>query len=307
MTRHRAPGGRSVAAALLIVALATAGIVTSASGSNVARVNAASWNSSTPATAISATVYVSAVNCRAVRPGTFVGQESGIELTGTYNSVDETAHPADFAGVYTYCAGHRPQYKAQFVIANVHLGRVSITPALVAGPPAARLKVAPGDPLQLSIVSSAAGLTLRIRDVNTAKIASLNAPGIGRRSGWSAGTLPIFASSSGAPKLRGSLELVQKYSPTGGPATIPGPAAFPPVVFDRLLVDHSSPSAISARGVCVEMAREQRQARCRGHLAAARKLHHRARAHQEARALQEVRRRPRLRHGVDQASGHQWL
>jgi hypothetical protein len=231
---------------LLIAALTTALLVTSASGSSAARVNGASLNSSTPATTISATVYVSAVNCRAVPRGTYEGQESGIDLSGTYRTSDETARPADFAGVYAYCAGHKPKYIAEFITANVGLGRLTVTPALVAGSRSKRLRVAPGDPLELSIVSTATGLTLRIKDVNTAKHASLNAPGLGRRSGWSAGTLPIFASSSGGPELRGSLQIVQRYSPTGGPATIPGPAAFPPVVFDSLRVDHRSPAASRA-------------------------------------------------------------
>jgi hypothetical protein len=231
-----------VVAALLVVALAAAVVVTSASGSNVARVNGASWNSRAPATAISATVYVSAVNCRAVARDTYVGQESGIELLGTYRQSDETVRPADFAGVYSYCDGHKPRYIAEFITANLKLGRLTVTPARVAGTHSERLKVAPGDPLRLAISTGATGLTLRIRNVNTAKSASIRALGLGRRSGWSAGTLPIFASSSGAPELHGSLVMVERYSPTGGPATIPGPAAFPPVVFNRLLVDHSSPA-----------------------------------------------------------------
>jgi hypothetical protein len=195
---------------------------------------------------ISATVYVSAVNCRSVARGTYAGQESGIELSGTYRSSDETEHPADFAGVYAYCDGHAPKYVAEFVTAHLKFGRITVTPARVGGSGSKRLKVAPGDPLKLSITETAAGLTLRIRDVNTAKNAHLNAPSLGRRNGWSAGTLPIFASSSGGPELRGSLALVEKYSPTGGPATIPGPAAFPPVVFNSLLVDHRSPAASRA-------------------------------------------------------------
>lgn len=248
MTRHRARGGRAVALASLIAALATAGLVASASGSDPIRVNGASWNASTPATSISATVYVSAVNCRREAPGTFAGQESGIELLGSYSAHGETARPADFAGVYTYCDGHKPRYRAEFITANVHLGRLTVTPAFAAGSHAKRLNVAPGDPLELSIVESTAGLTLRIRDMNTKKIASLSGPEIGQRSGWSSGTLPIFASSSGSPELRGSLNIIQEYSPTGGPATIVGPVSFPPVVFDRLRVGHGSPAA-SRNGV----------------------------------------------------------
>jgi hypothetical protein len=241
MMGHRARGSRSVVAVLLVAALTTAGLVTSAAGSGAARVNAASWNSRVPATAISATVYVSAVNCSAVARGTYAGQESGIELSGTYRASFETARPADFAGVYAYCDGHKPKYIAEFITANLKLGRLTVTPARVTGTRSERLKVAPGDPLKLSIINTGAGLTLSIRNVNTAKHASISAAGLGRASGWSAGTLPIFASSSGGPELRGSLGIVEEYSPTGGPATIPGPAAFPPVVFNSLLVDHSSP------------------------------------------------------------------
>jgi hypothetical protein len=244
MRRHRARGGRSIFAALLTVALAAGGLVTAASGSDPSRVDGASWNSSTRATAISATVYVSAVDCRAVRHGSYAGQESGVELSGTYSNANDTTHPSDFAGVYTYCDGHKPKYEAEFVTANVSLGQLTVTPAIVAAKHSERLRVAPGDPLKLSIVSRAVGLTLRITNVNTHKTATINAPGLGRRSGWSAGTLPIYASSSGGPELRGSMSIVQKYSPTGGPATVPGPASFPPVVFDSLLVDGGSPTAL---------------------------------------------------------------
>jgi hypothetical protein len=241
MTWRRARGGRSIVAALLIVALAAAGLVTSASGRAPSRVNGASWNSSTPATSISATVYVSAVDCRSVTSGKYAGQESGIELSGTYKHGSETAHPSDFAGVYAYCDGHTPEYAAEFVTANSDTGRLTVTPALISGA-SKSLSVAPGDPLKVSILRRTAGLTLRITNVNTAETAKFNAPRFGAASGWSAGTLPIFAFSSGAPALSGTLAIVDQYSPTGGPATVTGPVYFPPVVFDSLSVDGSSPT-----------------------------------------------------------------
>ncbi|MGH2842949.1 MAG: hypothetical protein ACRDKL_05110 [Solirubrobacteraceae bacterium] len=220
----------------------------SGSGRGHTRSNGASWNSNTPANSISAIVYVSAVNCGSAHRGAYVGQESGIQLFGGFRHDGLTLHPADFAGVYTYCRGRRARYAAEFVFADPRRGVLDFRPAIVSGVRPQHLAVAPGDPLRISITRDAAGLKFKIYDVNTGRTATLQVPGFGIRSGWGAGTLPIFAQLNGAPYLTGSAEIVDEYTPSGGPGLLAGPGFFPPVVFDHLRVNHHTPGA-RTRGV----------------------------------------------------------
>jgi hypothetical protein len=216
------------------VVAALAALAPSAFGSNSGSGDGgATWNSDSPASSISATVYVSAVDCSNVAAGTYAGQESGIELIGSYDSGGGTVNPADFAGVYTYCHGTTQLYAPEFVTADPNGGLYTFTPG--------GFPVVPGDPLELSITSSSSGVKLTITDYNTGATKTITEPDIGPSAGSSAGTLPIFGDIAGAPYLSGSTEIVQQYTTTGGPTDITGPVPFIPVVFDTLLIDGQAP------------------------------------------------------------------
>jgi len=215
--------------------VALAALTPSALASNSGSNGGATWNSDSPASSISATVYVSAVDCSSVPVGTYAGQESGIELIGSYNSGGGTVNPADFAGVYTYCHGSTQLYSPEFITADPNGGLYTFTPGGFA--------VAPGDPLEISITTDGSGVKLTITDYNTQQTKTVTGPSIGPSAGSSAGTTPIFGDIAGAPYLSGSTEIVQQYTTTGGPSTISGPVPFPPVVFDTLLVNGQTPGS----------------------------------------------------------------
>jgi hypothetical protein len=221
--RHgRVPKVTAGAVVVALVALAPSAFGSSPAG----RGPGASWSSSRPASSVSTTMYVSAVDCAKVHKGAYSGQESGLELFGRYNGRFGPIYPSDFAGVYTYCHGKTQVYAARFVTADPGAGVYRFY--------AARFRVAPGDPLKLSITSGVTGVKLKITDANTRESSTRNGPAIGPGTGWSAGTDPIYGGISGAPYLKGTAAIVEQYTPTGGPATIAGPVPFPPVVFDDL-------------------------------------------------------------------------
>jgi hypothetical protein len=225
----RTPKVIAAAAIVALVALAPSAFGSGAAG----RGAGATWSSSTPVSSLSTTMYVSAVDCAKVHKGTYSGQESGLELFGEYNGRYGTAYPSDFAGVYSYCHGKTRYYAARFVTADIGAGVYRFY--------AAGFRVAPGDPLKLSITTGVTGVTLKITDANTHKSSTLTGPAIGPGTGWAAGTNPIFGGDGGAPYLKGAVSIVQQYTPTGGPNTIAGPVPFPPVVFDDLGLNGQKP------------------------------------------------------------------
>lgn len=189
----------------------------------------ATWNSNTSASSIATTFYVSAIDCAAVPNGAYEGQEAGVQLVGRYTSSGTTVHPADFAGVYSYCHGEIAAYRPQFVIADTSTGKLTFARA--------DFTVAPGDPLTVSIKTAGGHETLTITDGNTKASDSAQAPALEGELGWAAGMTPIDAAGSGAPETSGSLRLLDQYAPSLLPITLAGPVTSAPVVFTGSTVD----------------------------------------------------------------------
>ncbi|MDE3134429.1 MAG: hypothetical protein KGL15_10205 [Acidobacteriota bacterium] len=190
---------------------------------------AATVHSNGSAKSISATVYVSAIYCGRVGRSHYAGQRAGVELLGKYRSRGETVYPLDFSGYYSYCSGNRPVYTPEFLASNPRTGLVHFKPS--------GFKIAPGDPLKVSVVRTSTGVVMTIYDVNTNQLRTWNGPPLGRNGGWSAGALELFARPSGKPFLTGYTALLQLYSPTGGPANVPGPVPWAPIIFTHLTVN----------------------------------------------------------------------
>jgi len=223
------------------VALATA-FSSSAAGSSAATVQAgATWSSSVPASSVSATVYVSAIECAGVASHTYAGQQVGVELLGSYSTGGATVPSFDFAGYYSYCYGHTAIYAPEFVISNPRTGMLTFKRG--------GFGVSPGDPLALSVTSGQSGVTFTITNLNTHRKATVTGPNLGRGRGWEAGVMSIFGGASGNPYRTGSVRLYQKYSPTGGPNTCPGPVPFAPVVFQKLTIDGTGVVTASLPGI----------------------------------------------------------
>jgi hypothetical protein len=204
--------------------------VTSALGSGaIGGGAAATVHSSAPARSISATAYVSAIYCAGVGRRQFAGQRSGVQLLGRYTRLPDSAVAPDFAGYYSYCRGRTAIYRAEFMVSDTTSGLVYFKPA--------RFRVAPGDPLAVSVRRSSSGVTLTITDLNTKRTRTVRGPVLTPNSGWAAGALELLGRQSGAPFLTGSAALVNLYSPTGGPAAVPGPVPWAPMVFQHLRVD----------------------------------------------------------------------
>jgi hypothetical protein len=191
---------------------------------------AATVHSSVSANTISATVTVSAIYCGGVGRSQYAGQRAGVELLGRYRDRGITIYPLDFSGYYSYCSGHHPVYTPEFLASNPRTGLLHFRPS--------GLKIAPGDPLKVSVVRTSTGVKLKIYDANTRKTRTWTAPPLGRNAGWSAGALELFARPSGKPYLTGYTPLLQLYSPTGGPANVPGPVPWAPIIFTHLKVNH---------------------------------------------------------------------
>jgi hypothetical protein len=225
--RSRSVVGLTAAALVLIAVLAP-----SALGSRpITHTGGATWSSTSSASSISATVYVSAIDCSGVGSNAYAGQQSGIELFGSDTSNGTPVYPFDFAGFYSYCHGGTAIYSPQFITANRTTGKLTFKTA--------GFDIAPGDPLEVSIVPSSSGLTLTITDVNTHQSDTATGPKLGPSTGWTAGTMPIFGGTGGEPYLNTSVLLVDNYTPSGGPTTITGPVPFAPVVFQALTVSGS--------------------------------------------------------------------
>jgi hypothetical protein len=214
------------------VALVTAFASSAAGSATAAGQTGATWGSNASTSSISATVYVSSIGCSKVPPGTYAGQQAGIELFGSYKSAGATVYPFDFAGYYSYCHGHTAFYSPEFLTSDPGTGMLTFKPGGFA--------ISPGDPLALTIKTGQSGVTLTITDVNTHRTVTMSGPNLGPSTGWAAGMMPIFGGATGSPHLTGSVPLVNNhkhYKPYGGPGTIPGPVPFAPVVFQELTVD----------------------------------------------------------------------
>ena len=238
----RRRGARSIVViGAAIVALVTA-FSSSAAGSSAAAVQAgATWSSSAPASSVSATVYVSAIDCSNVAPHTYAGQQVGVELLGSYSTAGSTVPSFDFAGYYSYCHGDTAIYAPEFLISNPRTGMLTFKRG--------GFGISPGDPLALSITSGQSGVTFTITNLNTHRKATVTGPDLGPSAGWAAGVMAIFGGASGNPYRTGLVPLYQKYSPTGGPNTIPGPAPFAPVVFQKLTIDGTGAVTASLPGI----------------------------------------------------------
>ena len=228
--RHRVEGARSIVVACATVGILALAFVTSALGSGgIVSGKAATVHSSAPANSISATTYVSAIYCGGVGRHQYAGQRSGVQLLGRYSGRGHSVAAFDFAGYYSYCRGRTPVYTPEFIITNARTGLAYFKPG--------RFHVAPGDPLVVSVTRGLSGVTLKITDVNTKKSRTVTGPALTPNLGWAAGALELFARPTGVPYLTGFVSLINLYSPTGGPAAIPGPVPWAPMVFQHLHVN----------------------------------------------------------------------
>ena len=228
--RHRFVGARSIVVACATVGVLAFAFVTSAIGSGgIVSGKAATVHSSSPANSISATTYVSAIYCGGVGRNQYAGQRSGVQLLGRYTGRGRSVEAFDFAGYYSYCRGRTPVYTPEFIITNSHNGLAYFKPG--------NFHVAPGDPLIVSVVRGGTSVTLKITDFNTKKSRTVTGPALTPNAGWAAGALELFGRATGAPYLNGFVSLINLYSPTGGPAAIPGPVPWAPMVFQHLHVN----------------------------------------------------------------------
>ena len=226
---HRSRGARSIVALGAASALLVSVFVNVASGNGTATGKAATVHSRSTANVISATVDVSAIYCGKVGHGQYAGQRAGVELLGKYRDRGITIYPLDFSGYYSYCSGNRPVYVAEFLTSNPRTGLLYFKPV--------GFRIAPGDPLKVSVKRTSSGVILTIFDINTHQFRTWHAPPLGSNGGWSAGALELFARPSGKPFTTGSTPLLQLYSPTGGPANVPGPVPWAPIIFTHLKVN----------------------------------------------------------------------
>lgn len=227
---HRVRGARSIVVACATVGVLAFAFVTSAIGSGgTVNGKAATVHSRTPAHSISATTYVSAIYCGGVGRSQYAGQRSGVQLLGRYSRRSESVEAFDFAGYYSFCRGRTAVYKAEFVISNTVTGLAYFKPA--------HFNISPGDPLAVSVKRGSSGVTLTITDLNTKKSRTVHGPTLTPNSGWAAGALELFGRQTGAPFLTGWVSLINLYSPTGGPAVVPGPVPWAPMVFQHLRVN----------------------------------------------------------------------
>ncbi len=191
----------------------------------------ASWNSNDPASTVSATVTVTAVNCAANPSGTIAGQDQGVHLIGTLTQSQKTYFPAESIEILSYCNGKTPTYATEFVVNDVSNDTMTFEPT--------GLTVSPGDPLQLSI---AAGQNLQMTDVNTGKTGSVSGPAYSAVNGFDIGISAITSNGHGAPLLSGS------EPDTNALPVLTGPVPASPMVFDGVEVD-GAPLSSAARAV----------------------------------------------------------
>jgi hypothetical protein len=81
------------------------------------------------------------------------------------------------------------------------------------------------------------GVRLTITDRNTRHSRTVSGPALNPNSGWAAGALELFGRANGRPFRTGWVSLIDLYSPTGGPAAVPGPVPWAPMVFTHLRVN----------------------------------------------------------------------
>jgi hypothetical protein len=196
----------------------------------------ASWDSNDPASSISATITVPAVNCASNPRGTVAGQEEGVRLVGSISGGQHTSFPSEAAEVLTYCNGKTATYATEFVVDDVSNDTETYE--------SAALPVSPGDPLQMSLSASLAGAGLQMTDVNTGVTKSVAGPGFEAVNGFDIGTAAIPSNGHGAPLVSGSEPDATE------PAVLPGPVQALPTVFANATV--GDPPLSSAAGLYQE-------------------------------------------------------
>ncbi len=225
-------GGRNLRRVVAALSAGVVGLVSVASASGSGPFvggRAATVHSRTPSRSVSATVTVSAIYCGAVGRRQYAGQRSGVELLGRYRRRNSAVQAFDFAGYYSFCRGNQPVYTPEFIFSNTNTGYLRFRPA--------HFRIAPGDPLQVTVWRVGRGLRLRIVDLNTRQTRSLRAPALNPNLGWAAGAFELFGNQFGRPYLNGWAALINLYSPTGGPNAVRGPVPWAPMVFTHLRVD----------------------------------------------------------------------
>ena len=228
--RLRARGARSVVTVGVAVGILAFAFVNSALGSGgVVSGKAATVHSSSAANSISATEFVSAIYCGRVGRRQYAGQRAGVQLLGRYTRRGRSVSAFDFAGYYSYCNGNRPVYTPELMISNSATGLLCFRPA--------HLGIAPGDPLVVQVTRSNLGVKLKITNLNTRRSRTVTGPPLNPNSGWAAGALELFGRATGQPFRTGCVSLINLYSPTGGPAAVPGPVPWAPMVFTHLRVN----------------------------------------------------------------------
>ena len=228
--RPRLRGVRSIVVACATVGVLAFAFVTSAIGSGgIVNGKAATVHSSSPASSISATEYVSAIYCGGVGRRQYAGQRAGVQLLGRFSRRSQSVEAFDFAGYYSYCRGRTPIYTPEFIVTNSSTGLAYFRPG--------HFHISPGDPLIVSVSRTGSGVKLKITDFNTKKSRTASGPALTPNLGWAAGALALFARPTGAPYLTGFVALLNLYSPSGGPAAIPGPVPWAPMVFQHLRVN----------------------------------------------------------------------
>ncbi len=193
----------------------------------------ASWDSNDPASSISATITVPAVNCASNPSGTVAGQQEGARLIGSVSSGQHTSFPSEAAEVLTYCNGKTATYATEFVVNDVSTDTETYEPA--------GLPVSPGDPIDLSLSASLSGAALQMTDVNTGVTKSVGGPGFEAVNGFDIGTAAIPSNGHGAPLVSGSEPDATQV------AVLPGPVQALPTVFANATV--GDPPLSSAPGL----------------------------------------------------------
>jgi hypothetical protein len=193
----------------------------------------ASWDSNDPASSISATITVPAVNCASNASGTVAGQQEGVRLIGSVSGGQHTSFPSEAAEVLTYCNGKTATYATEFVVDDISSDTETYEPA--------GLPVSPGDPIDLSLSASLGGAGLQMTDVNTGVTKTVSGPGFEAVNGFDIGTAAIPGNGHGAPLLSGSEPDAAQV------AVLPGPVQALPTVFANATV--GDPPLSSAPGL----------------------------------------------------------
>ena len=156
--------------------------------------NAASWGSRAANQSASAELTVPALSC-AGNTTHLTGQALGVRLWGSHATVTRATALADFAGVKVECIGKSARYRPSFTVANVRTDTSATRNA--------KLRVAPGDLLQLSVTGKSGHTSLSITDLSTPNQtpAVVSGPSLAAYVGWQVGAFPIAGVTGPFPTL----------------------------------------------------------------------------------------------------------